>query len=125
MGRLQDGSGQITVAELKTAYAKSHLHSQGDNSFKALDKDHDGLVSFDEYLSVYYPLATSEEITYMVSWVKPNVEPPPKQKKTLDEEQIQELKALFVLYDENRDGVLSRKELMAALVDTGYEGLAD
>jgi len=41
--------------------------------------------------------------------------------KQLSEEQVEELRAIFGLYDVDRSGTISPSELIAALVNTGYE----
>lgn len=41
------------------------------DSFRALDVNHNGVLSFDEYLTSLYPLATKQDMKVMKSWAMP------------------------------------------------------
>mmetsp|Transcript_15866 Transcript_15866/g.49853 ORF Transcript_15866/g.49853 Transcript_15866/m.49853 type:complete len:195 (-) Transcript_15866:104-688(-) len=117
----RDGSGVITIAELKEAWTRKSGTGYADDSFKALDKDKDGRITFEEYLQVQYQLATPKEIQTMASWCYPKIKKAPPPEKCLSEEQLEELRSIFVLYDEDGNGTLSRAELVQGLVETGYD----
>ena len=70
---------------------------------------------------VYYRYATTEEIKEMVLWAYPVKEEKKVEVKTLSEEQRAEIKSIFVLYDLNNNGTLSKGELTEALSATGYD----
>lgn len=44
---------------------------RGVDSFRALDKNHDGALTFDEYLSTMFPLANPQDLKVMMSWTVP------------------------------------------------------
>ena len=50
--------------------AETHL---GYALLQALDSDLDGRICFRNYLRIYFPFATEEEIDTMYSWVHPEV----------------------------------------------------
>ena len=70
---------------------------------------------------VYYRYATTDEIKEMVLWAYPVKEEKKVEVKTLSEEQRAEIKSIFVLYDLNHNGTLSKGELTEALSATGYD----
>mmetsp|Transcript_4035 Transcript_4035/g.14107 ORF Transcript_4035/g.14107 Transcript_4035/m.14107 type:complete len:179 (+) Transcript_4035:128-664(+) len=120
-GHDRDGSGEVSLGEIIESMRGSNLSGEAEDMFRALDKDRNGKVDFAEYLKLYYPLASEAERKQMVFWAFPKVERPPTPEKTLSDEQKEEIKAIFVLYDANGDGVLSRPELVEALTATGYD----
>lgn len=117
----KDGSGEVTISEIVESMKGTNLADQGENMFKALDKDKNGKIDFREYLKSYYPLASKEESKQMYDWAYPEVERPKTPEKKLSQEMIDEIKSIFVLYDINGDGNLSRPELIEALTQTGYD----
>ena len=50
-----DGSGEIDSSELRKALSKSSLSAAAVDMFKALDKDGNKRIGFDEYLKVRHP----------------------------------------------------------------------
>jgi len=117
----KDGSGEVTISEVVESMKGTNLNGQGENMFKALDKDKNGKIDFKEYLKSYYPLASGAEMQQMYDWAYPLVERPKTPEKKLSDEQIEEIKGIFILYDQNGDGVLSRSEIVEALTATGYD----
>mmetsp|Transcript_35673 Transcript_35673/g.43006 ORF Transcript_35673/g.43006 Transcript_35673/m.43006 type:complete len:180 (-) Transcript_35673:387-926(-) len=120
-GHDKDGSGEVTISEIVESMKGTNLADQGENMFKALDKDKNGKIDFKEYLKSYYPLASAAEAKQMYDWAYPVVERPKTPEKKMSPEMIEEIKSIFVLYDQNGDGVLSRPELVEALTQTGYD----
>uniref|UniRef100_A0A7S3GB92 EF-hand domain-containing protein n=1 Tax=Palpitomonas bilix TaxID=652834 RepID=A0A7S3GB92_9EUKA len=116
-----DGSGSITYQELQTALAsKPHLKALAGNFFKKVDVDRSGTFTFAEMLRKIYPYTSASRIDAMVRLVTPKVQEVVVEKQ-LSEEQVEELRAIFGLYDVDRSGTISPSELIAALVNTGYE----
>ncbi len=116
-----DRSGEVSIAELVRSMAGTNLEKQSEGMFKALDKDQSGKITFDEYLQVYYPHANNAERETMMSWCYPNKAPPKEEAKVLTAEQIEEITSLFILYDTDKSGNLSRFELVEAMVNSGYD----
>uniref|UniRef100_A0A061S7W3 EF-hand domain-containing protein n=2 Tax=Tetraselmis sp. GSL018 TaxID=582737 RepID=A0A061S7W3_9CHLO len=113
-----DGSGSVSVSELKQHLTTSALGS-GD-FVKTLDKDGDGHITFKEYLMAYYRGATAKEIKQMLEWTQPK-EVQEEEEEDLSAEQIEELKAMFNLYDKNKNGTLDKCELVEAMKSAGYD----
>eukprot|EP00192_Tetraselmis_astigmatica_P015242 CAMPEP_0117684186 /NCGR_PEP_ID=MMETSP0804-20121206/20923_1 /TAXON_ID=1074897 /ORGANISM="Tetraselmis astigmatica, Strain CCMP880" /LENGTH=176 /DNA_ID=CAMNT_0005495077 /DNA_START=65 /DNA_END=595 /DNA_ORIENTATION=- len=118
-GHDADGSGEVSVSELKQHLAKQSIGGRGD-FVKALDKDGDGQITFKEYLMAYYRDATPKDIAVMLEWAKPDEEEVVTEAK-LTPEQIEELKAMFNLYDKNKNGILDKCELVDAMTSAGYD----
>jgi len=74
---------------------------------QTLDKDGDGHITFKEYLMAYYRGATAKEIKQMLEWTQPK-EVQEEEEEDLSAEQIEELKAMFNLYDKNKNGTLDK-----------------
>ena len=116
-----DGSGEVSVAEIVRSVAGSTLEKQSQGMFKALDKDQSGRIDFEEYLQVYYPQATPDERAIMYAWCYPEKALPKVVEKKLTPEQIEEITSLFILYDTDKSGTLSRFELVEAMSNSGYD----
>jgi len=65
-----------------------------------------------------YPLATQQDFDVMMGWVKPPEPPPPPPKRELTADQLQEIKAIFSLYDKDGSGGITVKELRDAMKGT-------
>merc|ERR1711998_539292 len=89
--------------------------------FQALDSDGNKKISFDEYLKVYYSQALKDDIKMMHDWAYPAAVEKKAEVKTLSDEQKEEIKGIFVLYDTDKSGTLSKSELINALTSTGYD----
>lgn len=113
----RDGDGAVTMWEFnqelsKDPYAAEHLGGM----FDALDHDDDGLVTIKEIICEMYPKATPRELQVMYEWVKPKSTTHAHAKRIqLTPEQEKEMMLVFDDYDNDHSGVLSVKELIAAL----------
>ena len=88
--------------------------------FASLDGDKSGTVTFREVLVVLYPLATKFDIEKMLAYTKTkSKKQEPVKKVTLTLEQEEEMAELFQMYDTDRSGSLSIRELIAAMTATG------
>jgi len=136
-----DGGGSIGVVEMKAALKRqkeakeAKLRVSGgqepakkgvelmdviDNVFSHLGRGTDSL-SFHDLLKAMFPLSTEEQLRQMENWVKPEEERAKAIAETtqLSETAIEEMRDIFNLYDSDRSGSLSVRELVAALEDTG------
>lgn len=57
----------------------------------------------------------------MLEWVAPPPPPPPPPKRELSAAQLEEIRAIFALYDKDGSGTLTVKELKVALKGTFLE----
>lgn len=95
------------------------------NIFMKLDDDGSGNLSFDEFLKGYYPEQSKADLAAMSQWAYPHKDKSMVtfvgKQSAIDEDQLMEIKNIFLLYDTNGDGVLDRAELTDALTASGYE----
>ena len=119
----KDGSGEVDIGEFTAILKKSSLGGANVSStmFQALDSDGNKKISFDEYLKVYYSQALKDDIKMMHDWAYPAAVEKKVEVKTLSDEQKEEIKGIFVLYDTDKSGTLSKAELINALTSTGYD----
>ncbi|KAJ9529782.1 hypothetical protein QJQ45_014552 [Haematococcus lacustris] len=88
---------------------------------RAADLNHDNELSFEELLAVMYPLANNKELGVMLKWATRG-----KAVSAADTafyptaEELEELKAMFCLYDKDRNATLDLKELRAAASSCGF-----
>ena len=88
--------------------------------FASLDDDKSGTVTFREILVVLYPLASRSDLERMLAYTR--AKPKKKvvvEKAELTEEQEEEMRELFQMYDTDKSGSLSVRELIAAMTATG------
>ena len=78
-------------------------------------------VTFEEMLKIMFRLASPNEIGIMLKWVEKEPEPEPEPKATLSAEAVKQIKSIFKLYDKDRNGSLTKKELKEALSKTGLD----
>mmetsp|Transcript_14147 Transcript_14147/g.36651 ORF Transcript_14147/g.36651 Transcript_14147/m.36651 type:complete len:171 (-) Transcript_14147:91-603(-) len=117
----KDGSGEVSVAEMKEHLKKtSGVIMNPEHFTKALDRDGDGQLTFKEYLMAYYRDATPKDLDKMLAWVKPEAVEAP-QKAPLTPEQLDEFKMMFKMYDKDNDGQLDKDELMSAMKGCGFD----
>jgi len=140
----KDGSGKVTLDEFGQAI-KSHQQKNaprpGEKStleqrqaqkglsildlsesvFHEMDTDGDGDVTFAELLKLMFKFARPDELETMMSWVAPEPEPEPEPKPELSKEAVQQIKSIFKLYDKDKSGRLTVKELKTALEKTGLD----
>ena len=138
-----DGSGSISKGELRQALLKrkqaserqrfdrpksrrerldeaatragQHVADFHEAMFEAIDTDTDGEVDFGELLCAIFPLASQRELATMVSWVEPDeCSSTEEEEDSLDEEDRQEIRAIFTLYDMDKSDDLSLSELQEA-----------
>ncbi|KXZ52797.1 hypothetical protein GPECTOR_8g184 [Gonium pectorale] len=119
-----DRDGRVTVGELVQALQeeKSMPHYEL-SAFRTIDKNTDGVLTFDEYLRCLYPYATEAEFQRMLVWgtpVKPAEEPEPL--FVPNPEELEEIKQMFRMFDKNRNGVIDIAELATVVEKCGYEG---
>ena len=82
---------------------------------------YDGSATFGELLHVLYPLENQKDREIMMGWVAEPPPPPPQPKVILNQEQLDEIREIFNLYDRDRSGTLTVDELSKALSSCGME----
>ena len=88
--------------------------------FASLDGDKSGTVTFQEVLSILYPLAKKSDLEKMLAYTRAKPKKKDVVKKfTLTKEQEDEMGELFEMYDTDKSGSLSVRELTAAMTATG------
>jgi len=135
----RDRSGSISQSELRDALVKQRDAQQRNDKaknkppnkggvdllqlidpiFHQMDTNSDGTVEFPELLKVLYPRATDQEMQVMLCWVKEAPAPVVEKGPEFTQEQLDEMKAIFNLYDTDGSGTITQKELVAALESTG------
>jgi len=95
------------------------LLSFAETIFQTLDSNHDGRVCFKELLNGLYPLATPAEVTTMLRWVYPEMDEHVKAAPTLTQDQEEETRHIFNLYDADGSGTISRGEFRKAMRPSG------
>lgn len=120
----KSGDGKISIKELNTQLPKvDHSREQLNERtiIRSLDKDKDGLVTFDEMLQSLYPKATQKELKIMYHWAYPIKEEAVETGFKLSEEQRKELEEMFRIYDKDSSGGLDYNELIVMAKKTGYD----
>ncbi|KAG8467710.1 hypothetical protein KFE25_006762 [Diacronema lutheri] len=117
----RDKSGSVSVAEMQLALKSSALAGSTDTMLSELDRNGDGSVDFHELLKLLYPFANATDFAAMVEWVAPPLPPAPPPKRELSASQLEEIRAIFALYDKDGSGGLTVKELKQAMKDTFLE----
>jgi len=113
-----DGGGSISFKEFRNSMEDSGLYKEALGMFIALDKDLSGEITFEELLTNLYPHANAADLAQMREWAAG-----PKEEKrakvVLTKAQIDEMDAVFALYDTDHSGTISVTELCAAMVSSG------
>jgi len=73
------------------------------------------------HAQLLYPFANATDFAAMVEWVAPPLPPAPPPKRELSASQLEEIRAIFALYDKDGSGGLTVKELKQAMKDTFLE----
>ncbi|KAL3672722.1 hypothetical protein V7S43_002015 [Phytophthora oleae] len=117
----QDQSGAITLRELLEGsglFSGTHMQDNIGSIFSSIDKDQSGLIDLAELCGVVFgeaPPEVLEEILRLCRLLD-NVEKTRRvKKKTLTNDQVQELRQLFKLYDTDNNGDIDAGELFEAL----------
>ncbi|KAK9803406.1 hypothetical protein WJX72_007335 [[Myrmecia] bisecta] len=115
-----DCNGRMSYEEFYTFLERTNpdMCPSASSIFHTLDKRLDGEVRFKDILRVLYPHSSEKELQEMLRLVT-------RKKKVKDasniEQQIQELKDIFAIYDDDGSGELDKPEFIDALVSAGYE----
>ena len=78
------------------------------------------LVTFRDLLKVVFEQVSNDDLNTMLHWVQKRPKPPPKMpdKPQLTPEQLEDMVALFDLYDKNKAGRLTTRDLALAMAET-------
>eukprot|EP01065_Artemidia_motanka_P025178 TRINITY_DN300_c12_g1_i1.p1 TRINITY_DN300_c12_g1~~TRINITY_DN300_c12_g1_i1.p1 ORF type:complete len:393 (+),score=146.84 TRINITY_DN300_c12_g1_i1:57-1181(+) len=118
-----DRSGSVSVKELHALSQKKQLAGDAKHIdllhqaaiFEQLDRNGDGEVTLTEYIMAAFPGICREDLMHCIDCFSefsyPEYVPSPE----LSTEQIEEISAIFGLYDKNKDGKLTLAELKAGL----------
>ncbi|KAG2453481.1 hypothetical protein HYH02_001702 [Chlamydomonas schloesseri] len=120
----KDHNGKVTIAELIDALsADKQLTHQELSAFRTIDINKDGVLTFNEYLRRLFPMATDKEFRQMLSWANPHT--PGAAAEAFFEptnDQLEEIKKMFVMFDKNGNGTIEKAELVAVAEKCGYMG---
>jgi len=103
--------GQKSTLEQRQATKGISIVDLGDQVFNEMDTDGDGEVTFRELCKLMFRHVREAELEAMMDLVKPPEAPPPPPKAELTQDAKEQIKALFKMYDKNKDGKLSVAEL--------------
>jgi len=117
----QRHDGHSRTLEQRQAATGLHAYDFADSMFTALDADDNGTVDFGELLRIMYPLANETELTTMRCWVGPAPPEPPDENELTDEQRC-EIRAMFSLYDKDRNGTITLAEFRLAMRRCGCDG---
>lgn len=93
----------------------------GESSFSAMDKDGDGSVTFKEMLQLMYPNKPDSQYLAMMEYVAEAPAPEPEPEPGLSQASKDAINATFKLYDKDKSGSLTFKELKEAMKNTGVD----
>ena len=111
------GDGGISMTEMQAflkQFNQGHMTNMAKDMFSAMDAK-DSVVDFRQILKVYYPNITVEHLDICCAWVAPKDNKVVEVVRKLSEDDLEEIKHIFILYDKNTDGSLSIPELKDAL----------
>jgi len=113
--------GEKSTLEQRRAQEGLSILDLSESVFHEMDVDGDGDVTFTELVKLMFPYARPDEIATMLEWVAPEPEPEPEPKPELSAEAVKAIKSIFKLYDKDKSGSLTVKELKLALSKTGID----
>eukprot|EP00741_Cyanophora_paradoxa_P012251 tig00020603_g11838.t1 len=115
--RLYKETGLLTPESFAQSLARwaPHLAPQAVTMFDALDHYGDGYVTFREFLAEMHPTATDRELDRMLDYIYPPPAPPPKPQPS--EEQMDEVRAIFDVYNKSKTGYITFQEFREAAGD--------
>eukprot|EP00297_Palpitomonas_bilix_P011737 CAMPEP_0113911706 /NCGR_PEP_ID=MMETSP0780_2-20120614/28400_1 /TAXON_ID=652834 /ORGANISM="Palpitomonas bilix" /LENGTH=326 /DNA_ID=CAMNT_0000908343 /DNA_START=327 /DNA_END=1307 /DNA_ORIENTATION=+ /assembly_acc=CAM_ASM_000599 len=119
-----DKNGSLTMQEMSEKMEEDPTFASIDVTtvFKSVDKDRSGAITFSELLRMLYPYTSKARLTEMLKFVaQQDIKPLSKKEDVLTDEQTQELKEIFELYDVDNSGTISLAEIRPILVNCGYE----
>jgi len=119
----KNGDGGISITEMNAflkQFNQGHMTNMAKDMFSAMDAK-DSVVDFRQILQVYYHNITAEHLEICLQWVAPKEKVKTHVQRELSEDDLEEIKHIFILYDKNSDGTLSVPELKDALSATGYD----
>ncbi|KAK1939927.1 Suppressor of mec-8 and unc-52 1 [Phytophthora citrophthora] len=117
----QDQSGAITLRELLEGsglFSGTHMQDNIGSIFSSIDRDQSGLIDLPELCGVVFgeaPPEILEEIFRLCRLLETVERTRRVKKKTLTNDQVQELRQLFKLYDTDDNGDIDAGELFEAL----------
>eukprot|EP00976_Prorocentrum_cordatum_P018347 371442-Prorocentrum_minimum.AAC.6 len=116
----KDGSREIFFNEFLSTLEPADVE-RAESMFSVLDRNDDNKISFEEYVYFHFPRCTRAEREELIQWVYSSGEVEVPQAPKLTEEQVEEMKNIFLLYDVNGDGTIDISELQEALTASGYD----
>mmetsp|Transcript_32256 Transcript_32256/g.70373 ORF Transcript_32256/g.70373 Transcript_32256/m.70373 type:complete len:177 (-) Transcript_32256:159-689(-) len=115
----KDGSREILFNELLSTLEDTEVE-RAKSMFAVMDRNSDQKITFEEFINFHFPRTTRAEREKLLLWAYPAEEVVEKQ-NVISEEQQEEMKNIFLLYDSNGDGTLDISELVDALSASGYD----
>uniref|UniRef100_K3XBR7 EF-hand domain-containing protein n=1 Tax=Globisporangium ultimum (strain ATCC 200006 / CBS 805.95 / DAOM BR144) TaxID=431595 RepID=K3XBR7_GLOUD len=117
----KDHSGSITLRELLDGaglFDGMHLRENIMSIFSSIDIDQSGHIDLEELCSAVFGDASSNvlhDISRLCKLLDAAEKAKKAKKRNLSPDQVKDLRALFQLYDLNRDGNIDANELLSAL----------
>lgn len=115
----KDKDGEISETELGHVIKDLGIqvtHEQLGDFFKQMDKDKSGTISFSEFVSGLRWTRKSAELA-----TKSQQNPLSKFVSSLKDDHLKKMKDLFMEMDKNKDGALSRAELVEVMTNLGVK----
>jgi len=113
--------GEKSTLQQRKAQEGVSIVDLSESVFHEMDADGSGEVTFEELVKLMYKYATPDEISTMLEWVAKEPEPEPEPKPGLSAESKKQILGIFKIYDKDKSGTLTIKELKGALEKTGID----
>jgi len=117
-----NGDGQLSEGDLKKTLGRYLKEKITDEEIvamvtsTAIDEDHDGLISFDEFVQVMVDAVATKR-----RWGLSGEGGQEKNRFGLTPQQVSELRQIFSIFDKDHSGTISIKELMEVSDSMGFE----
>merc|ERR1711959_167981 len=114
-------------AERGVTYGQAHqlkgvfLVDFSESLFRAMDTNTDGQIEFGELIRMLYPFATDAELQTMLGWVSKSAPEARLEDFRLNDDQRQQIHAMFRLYDRDGSGAISLSEFRHAMRRCGLD----
>lgn len=128
----RDSNARVTFDEFRASLIEEekfmYLLDAADGMFRSVDRNRDGTLTFGELLHAYFPACSEADVqAALKKYRKPAEETRAADASVIEEERCltaeerEELRALFDLWDRNKDGVISLEELRHSCRNVGVD----
>lgn len=114
-----DSDGKLSLGEFKKYMSKRrpNLAQMSASIFYSMDKQRKGSLSFKQIIESFFPVANREEVRLMMRMARPSSYLP--QAKP-DEKIMEEIRNVFMVYDDDHSGTLDGDEFVHAMQLLGF-----